>query len=498
MLLQITDPFDDAPNALHDTKQGETLAVGIDLGTTNSVVAYVKDNQPITLSLKGKRLTPSVVSLKDNQLSLLEGTEDAPTDVIFRSTKRLFSNPTQKLFQTKETPLTIATSLLRYVKNEAEKTLNTEIIQAVITVPAYFDELARQATKRAAEQAGFTVLRLIAEPTAAALAYGLERGVEGIYAVFDMGGGTFDFSLLKLQREVFQVLATGGDTFLGGDDIDEAICQHCNVYDLPSARALKESLGTLGSAEVLGQRLTKDELNTLSQPFIQRALDVCTNVLRDADLNPRQIEGVVLVGGSTRLQCLQQAVEKFFGKPPLTNINPDEVVAHGAALQAHALTQGSSTLLLDVTPLSLGIETMGGLVEKIIPRNTPLPCRVAQDFTTSIDGQTHLAIHILQGEREFVKDCRSLGRFVLKGIPPMPCHTPRIRVSFQLDADGLLSVSAIEQTTGQCQTLDIKPSSISLDHHTLETMISDAAKHSAEDIRARLLAQGNKDDLPSP
>ena len=489
MLLQITDPY--------DVPEQETAitAIGIDLGTTNSVVAYVKDGKPYTLCLEGKNLTPSVICQGEN---------------IFRSTKRLFDHPTQKLQGTDATPLSIATSLLKELKEKAEKALEKTVTHAVITVPAYFDEKARQATKKAAEDAGLTVLRLIAEPTAAALAYGLDKGVEGLYAIFDLGGGTFDFSLLKLQGEVFQVLATGGDVRLGGDDIDAAICEHCAFSDLEKARLIKESVSDSlrgfynnddQSNSNSGDRnnhkantsnsefpLSADDLEKLSQPFIQRALSICRGVLRDARLTVRDIEGIVLVGGSTRLTCLRKAVKDFFERAPLIDINPDEVVAHGAALQANALTHGGNMLLIDVTPLGLGIETMGGLVEKIIPRNTPLPCHMAQDFTTSVDGQTALMIHIVQGEREFVKDCRSLGQFILSGIPLMKAHSPRIRVSFQLDADGLLTVSALEQTTQTQQVLSIKPT-VGLEEEMLEEMLLDAASHGASDMEERLFTQ---------
>ncbi len=458
MLLQITEPDD------LDTGDGASLAIGIDLGTTHSVVAYVEAdivNGHIvkTLTIGESPLVPSIVSMSGEHV----GTAALHTEAPFRSTKRLFDYPEKPICTTDKTPVMVAARILYFLREQAENALNQSITQAVITVPAYFDEPARQATKKAAAMAGLDVLRLISEPTAAALAYGLEHKREGLYAIYDLGGGTFDFSLLRLQDSVFQVLATGGDTHLGGDDIDEAILKLWQIHkdDFPQwihiARKAKEQLSQHDSVTLENFTLTRDQLGTLAQPFISKTLHICDNVLRDAGISTDELDGIVLVGGSTRLHTIQSTLTTFFKKPPLTNINPDEVVAHGAALQAHALTKGANTLLLDVTPLSLGVETMGGLFEKIIPRNTPIPCHLAQDFTTYVDDQDAMSIHILQGEKDMIGDCRSLGTFTLTGIPPMPSGTARIRVSFHLDADGILMVSAQEQTTGIQQTITLNP-----------------------------------------
>jgi molecular chaperone HscA len=411
------------------------------------------------------------------------------------------------------TPVEISADILRALKDRAEAELGCRVDRAVVTVPAYFDDAARTATRDAARLAGLEVLRLVNEPTAAALAYGLDNDAEGVYAVYDLGGGTFDVSLLNLQKGVFQVLATGGDAALGGDDFDHAIAARFlseraerlgekrlttseTKLALMTGRIAKECLTRqeIGewSIEVDGtrtlHRLDRPALEALLAPFVDRTLDICARVLEDARIRPEEVRGVVLVGGSTRVPLVRRRVSELFGRPPLAHIDPDEVVAVGAALQAAALTRGSQTLLLDVTPLSLGIETMGGLVEKIIPRNTPIPVAKAQEFTTYQDGQQAMAIHVVQGERELVDQCRSLARFELRGIPSMTAGAARIQVTFAVDADGLLTVSAREQTTGIEQKVAVKPS-YGLSEEEMAAMLYDALQHGAADMQLRVLTE---------
>ena len=532
MLLQITEPI----STLVQEKLSQAVAIGIDLGTTNSVVAYSQSQKPYVLQdTLGVSLLPSVVAYLDgtapivgeNAVALIEEMPDR----VVTSSKRLMGRsgsegkeiagnfiPTMtdqdsqnkmvrlKIGEHVKTPIEVAADILRALKNQAEVVLKQPIEKVVLTVPAYFDEAARQATKDAAALAGLQVMRLINEPTAAALAYGLDQGIEGIYAVYDFGGGTFDFSLLRMTKGVFQVLATGGDVALGGDDIDRVILEyfrHMSSEDklapkfykqaLKITREIKEYLSRYerGMWALPGGKeypLDRQTLEQLAAPLIEKTIDICRQVLISADLKPKDIQGVILVGGGTRMPLIQERVSEFFEQNPLTNLNPDEVVALGAALQAEALTHGSETLLLDVTPLSLGLEMMGGLVEKIIPRNTPIPSSVSQEFTTYQDGQTAMKIHILQGEREMVEHCRSLGEFNLTGIPPMTANAARIVVTFQVDVDGLLTVSAMEKTTNTRQEVTLKPS-YGLTEDDYVRILRENVVHGEKDIKNRLLIE---------
>ncbi len=539
VLLQIHEPGETpAPH-----EKGPGVAVGIDLGTTNSVVAVsVAGTAEILTGEDGERLLPSVVHYRQDGgvevgHAALAAIAEHP-DRVVASVKRLMGRGLEdvkalagalpyclapaveggmvRLLVSDRTlsPVEVSADILRAARERAEKALlGRSVSRAVITVPAYFDDASRMATKDAARLAGLEVLRLVNEPTAAALAYGLDNGAEGLYAVYDLGGGTFDISLLQMEKGVFQVLATGGDAALGGDDIDHAVAQaflaeHAAAFGpmvLTSAeakqilmvgRSVKEALTTAESGRwtitVGGQSsehsLTRSQLDDLAAPLIDRTIAIIDDVLYDAVIEVGDIKGIVLVGGSTRMPLVRQKVTDFFGRPPLTDINPDEVVAIGAALQAEALTVGADTLLLDVTPLSLGMETMGGVVERIVPRNTPIPVAMAQEFTTYQDGQTAMSIHVVQGEREMVDQCRSLARFVLTGIPPMTAGAARIRVSFLVDADGLLTVMAREITTGVEQRVAVKPT-YGLSEDDMATMLREAMVHARDDMEARLLAE---------
>jgi molecular chaperone HscA len=509
-------------------------AVGIDLGTTHSVVSVMKGGAAVSLEdAEGHSIVPSAVYIAGDDVSVgHKAFRDAkahhtyPLQSIKRmmgrntaEVKQLFKELAEHMVSDDDTlptliisgkeynPISLSAHILSHMKAMAETALQERITQAVITVPAYFDDAARHATQQAATLAGLEVLRLINEPTAAALAYGLEHHSEGLYAIYDLGGGTFDVSLLNLDKGIFQVLATAGDTHLGGDDVDRAIADHLkSTYGLTSdaahlhadARMLKEQLSTASQAELVHNdikiALNREQLAKIAAPLIARTLAICDAALRDAGVTANALDGVVMVGGSTRLLAVQEAVATHFNVPIFNNIDPDRVVSYGAAIQAHALTQGAEHLLLDVTPLSLGLETMGGIVEKIIYRNTAIPAKASQQFTTFKDGQTAMQIHVVQGEREMVDQCRSLAQFELTGIPPLPAGIARIDVQFMIDADGLLTVSAEELHTNTKQTIIVKPS-YGLDISDIERMIISSMEHGRQDIMQRLMAEAKMEAL---